>query len=267
MSVRKRPRTIQMVEGTSTALSGPFSTLGPLRNRRVRARRIAYPFTRSARYARGQRRANIRYGGFLGIENKFKDFEVTSTALTASVAGGEKDPTPGALNAIDQGDGESQRDGRKIKMHSLHLRGQLQLNQEANVGIPQVARLAIVVDKQTNAAQMNAEDAFLDTPTGSQSPFAFRNLQNSQRFDVLYDKIYTFNRTSSAGNGTTDNDSSAVIKVFKIDITIPEKCSYVNYVGTTENVNVISDNSIHVLAWGSSTNLNIKYESRIRFSG
>ena len=214
---------------------------------------------------------NIRIGGFLGIENKFVDYEVTSTALTTGPASGEKDPTTvNCLNAVEQGDGESQRDGRRYKMNSLHIRGDFQLSPLDGAGAqtPVVVRLAIVMDTQTNGAQMNAEDCFKTTTTAAQGVFAFRNLQFTGRFIVLYDKSYTINATAGAGNGTT-NDFSKVIKQFKINMKIPEKYAIVDTNGTTANVSVITDNSIHLLAWVDNTGVttNIRYESRLRFVG
>ncbi len=229
-----------------------------------------YSSDRSA-YASARRRANIRTGGFLGIENKFVDYERTAIAVSDTIAGAEVDPaTTNCLNAVAQGDGESQRDGRRYKMNSLHIRGEFQqdLSAAATVKPGQVYRLAIVIDKQTNGAQMNAEDCFKATAGGSGFDiYNFRNLQFSGRFLVLYDKMMTINPTAAAGDGAV-NDTPAFKRTFNLNFKIPEAVSIVDTNGTTALVSVITDNSIHVLAWTSSNaTAKIRYESRVRFVG
>ncbi len=216
----------------------------------------------SARYK------NRRTGGFLGIEKKFEDKAITSTALVATVAGAEHNPTGDCLNSVAQGDGESQRDGRKYKMHSIHIKGFLQQPGTSTKGGTANCRVAVVIDTQANGAAMNAEDCFKETGAGSQSVQAFRNLQFSGRFVVLYDKTFTLNRLSSLGNGTA-NDSSEVIQNFNINVNIPEKHSVVVTDGTTANVTAITNNAIHFLAWVNDVTdaPNVRYESRLRFTG
>ncbi len=210
---------------------------------------------------------NRRTGGFVGREMKFVDYEVTATALVAGVAGGEKNPANGCLNGVTIGDGESERDGRKYTMHSVHVRGFFQQPGTSTKGGTATVRIAIVIDTQTNKGSMSAEDCFLDV-TDSQSTDAFRNLQNSGRFVVLKDKTYVLNRIANLGNGTA-NDSSEVQRKFSFNIKIPDKWKIVNTGGTTNNVNVITTNSIHLLSWCNDVTdaPNIRYNSRVRFTG
>ncbi len=214
------------------------------------------------------RRANLRSGGFMGIEKKFADFEVTATALAAGVAGGEISTSASCLNAVAQGDGESNRDGRRYKMKSIHVKGFLQQPGTSTKGGTAMVRMAVVLDTQTNGAEMNAEDCYLATATASQSVSAFRNLQFSGRFKVLYDKTIVMNRTAALGNGTA-NDSCEIERPFNINIDIPTKYSVVDTTGTTANVSTITDNSLHLLSWCNDTTdaPNIRYESRLRFVG
>ena len=58
---------------------------------------------------------NVRTGGFLNMELKFYDTANTGININTSTDGsaGEQDPTSkNCLNAVAQGDGEQQRDGR-----------------------------------------------------------------------------------------------------------------------------------------------------------
>lgn len=222
--------------------------------------------------AAGRRRANLRTGGFLGIENKFVDYELTSTTLTAGVASSEHNPTSNVdcLNAVAQGDGESQRDGRRYKMNSLHVRGRFEslTASGTGAGVPVRVRYAIVMDTQTNGAEMNAEDCFLEPTTAAQAVDAFRNLQFTGRFVVLHDEIVDMNQTAMAGNGTA-NDFAKIVHSFKHDFNIPAKYSVVDTNGTSAQVSVITDNSIHFLAWvdNAAPTTTVAYESRLRFVG
>lgn len=221
-------------------------------------------------YGARRRRRNIRTGGFLGIENKFADSEATATNLTTTIA--RVDPTSGStqcLTAVAQGDGESQRDGRRYKMNSLHVRGMISMSAVTG-GTPQVPviiRVAIVLDTQSNGAALTATDVFKTATTAAQNVHAFRNLQYSQRFRVLYDKSYTMNAEAGAYDGI-NADWPSTKKQFKININIPETWAIVDTSATTANITSVTDNSIHLLAWADGTNLaTIRYESRLRFVG
>lgn len=83
-----------------------------------------------SRAVRSARRslANQRTGGFLGIEYKFLDCAWNAVVLNTSTDGssGEMQPSSGCTNAISvpaQGDGESNRDGRKYCIKSIWVSG------------------------------------------------------------------------------------------------------------------------------------------------
>lgn len=213
--------------------------------------------------------ANIRKG--FGIENKFKDNELTTTTLVAAVAGSEVDPALDCINGVALGDTESSRDGRRYKMNTIHIRGVISSQSTAGASGAKaiVCRLAIVIDSQTNKLAMNAEDCFLAPAEGSLSPYAFRNLRFSGRFHVLYDKSYTLQCTASSGNGTA-NDHGIVARQFKLNLKIPEKYCIVETDGDTADVDVITNNSIHVLAFVDDVSVvttTIEYISRLRYVG
>lgn len=221
--------------------------------------------------------ANMRTGGFLGIENKFKDYELTASTIVNTVAGSELNPikdasgavTPGCLNAVAQGDGESTRDGRRYKMNSLHIKGRMILPGTSDKGSGAEIRLAVILDTQANGATMNAEDAILASPTTANAVYSFRNLQYSGRFYFLHDKVYTLNRLSALGNGTA-NDSNDVIRHFELNFKIPEKYAIVDTTGTTADVSVITDHAITVCAFytgAPTTAPQLTYSCRLRFVG
>ena len=96
---------------------------------------IAFPMFLEQRKQARLRRRNIRTAGFLGIEHKFIDTSLVSSALTAPTdsTGGEHDPaTVLCLNAVAQGDGEEQRDGKAYVIDQLYMNGFVQFTNQAN---------------------------------------------------------------------------------------------------------------------------------------
>jgi len=216
---------------------------------------------------------NVRTGGFLGIEKKFFDTFKTTTVIAnpANCTGGELDPaTDNCLNGVVQGDGESNRDGKNYIIKSLHFNGRVVTNSQNNktVGwIPPSVFIAIVLDTQTNGAQLNSEDVYTN-PLGSSATNTClqRNLQYSSRFRVLKTWKLDFNDPPFSWDGT-DLEScgqSQSIEAHLDNLNIKVSCS-----ATTGTVAAITDNSLHVIGFttnGTET-VNLCYNSRIRFMG
>lgn len=204
----------------------------------------------------------------LGLERKFIDYEYDA-AVVATVAGAEADPaTALSLAAIAQGDGESNRDGRQVRLVSLQMRGYLSWAASDTTAFPTrgVVRILVVWDKQTNGAQLNAEDVLLDPTDTDHDLIAMRNLQYSQRFQVLKDFFVGKPPTTSGGDadsfatGAATQEFNCYIKLPNIPVT---------YSGTTAAIGSITDNSLHVIAITNSTNTvpTLRYISRVRFVG
>ncbi len=217
------------------------------------------------------RSRNYRTGGYIDMENKFVDYRVDDDAFTTVWAGGEmEDGTALSLTAVAQGDGESQRDGRVYRVNSVFVHGTIVVPANEASGNPisdEVARLALVWDKQTNGAQLNAEDVFL-TIAAADDVDSFRNLQFTKRFQVLADKKFRVNVTSAGMNeGGVNTFANGEVKfnfrmshVFKKPIKVTCK-------GTTAAIASIVDNSIHLIGTATSTAVLLNYASRVRFTG
>lgn len=201
----------------------------------------------------GIRSSNFRTGGFLGIENKFLDLNLIGSAINITWVGGEEDPAGvDALNAIAQGDGESNRDGRKCVLTQVNVAGRVTFAPGAAVD-GRVVRVMLIWDTQSNGAQLNAEDVMVNTGNISQQ---FRNLQFSKRFRVLADKKFTFSQTALG---------TIMEKQFHIFKKLPN--IQVIHNGTTGNISTITDNSLHMIACASGTLTSLSYNSRVRFRG
>ncbi len=211
----------------------------------------------------------------MGIELKFYDTLLATTNLTAPTdcAGGELDPVGSidCLNAVTQGDGESQRDGRKMNMHSLTINGSIKqaaVSAQTAMFEQPLYFLALVHDKQCNAATINSEDVF-SNPSGDSetNTTPFRNLQFINRFDVL--KTWH----GKAPMRTTGNDAAGTFDIsgsnLKFSMHVKLGGMPVVFKGTSEAIANITDNAIHLVGWASVTSGTpaITYQSRVRFTG
>lgn len=216
---------------------------------------------------------NTRTAGFLGVEHKFYDTAYAQAAIAGAstdCGGGEADPSGTSMITTPAvGDGEQNRDGRKIVIESLHIKGHMARSATQSTGTLNPGRvfLALVLDTQTNGAQMNSEDCFkaLQATTDA-SVDCHRNLLFGSRFRVLKILKWTPNLMAYGWNGTTVNINQ-MNKSFEWHIKFPRGL-HVNFnAGTTASVANVIDNSIHVIALASTTAFTLAYNARIRFQG
>jgi hypothetical protein len=217
--------------------------------------------------------ANARTGGFLGIEKKFYDVSLGAAVLTAPLdaSGGEHNPSATlTLNTVAQGDGESNRDGRQISMDSIYVKGNifidLTANQTASVQAG-IVFVALVLDTQTNGAALNSEDVFKNQSGSSRlAASPLRNLQFTSRFKVLEQFQATLKDPQSVYDGTNIERDG-----FDVPFTFYKKLAglKVTYSGTTAAISNIIDNSLHIIAYTTSTDLTplLYYQARLRFRG
>ncbi len=217
-----------------------------------------------------RRPINVRTGGFQNIESKFVDYFVNDDAFTTGWAGGEmEDGTALSISAVAQGDGESQRDGRTYNITSVHVNGLVQKAATESQTAPideVVARVVMVLDTQTNGAQLNAEDV-INAVAAGEDWLGFRNLQNTGRFRVLKDKVFTLRASNATNEGAANLFSSGALNLpfkFNVKFKTPIK---VRCTGTTAAIASIADNSIHIIGTSQLTTTLLSYNSRIRFTG
>jgi len=209
----------------------------------------------------------------MGIELKYVDYAIANVALVAptACAGCEFDPaTALSLNAIAQGDGEQQRDGKQVCLKSCYVTGTIDcpplINQTAGASSPTVF-IALVLDKQTNAAQLNSEDVYTN-PSGSALTAAnpLRDLQYSSRFQVLDSCVVELPPPQITYDGT-NIETAGTRAPFKLSWTGELMTQYIL---TTAAIGAIQDNSLHIVAFTGpdlTTAPVISYNSRCRFVG
>lgn len=190
-------------------------------------------------------------------EKKFFDSELTTTTVTS--AGVILSPS---INLISAGTGESQRIGRKCKVTSIHLKGSIVFNDVTDANTTSdIVRVILYLDKQCNGATAAVAD-ILDLGQTT-DVYAFRNLQNSSRFRVLYDKSYSMQSPSGAFNGTTVTYGED-LKGLKINVD----CMHLlEFDASTSAITDLTSNNFGIMAISRNGNCSIDYQTRVRFYG
>lgn len=234
--------------------------------------RSAGGYSRSRKGSVYSRRRNLRTAGYVGIEKKFYDTSYSSTIPAPTDAtGAEADPaTVLTVSAPAQGDGEQNRDGKKIIAKYLEIKGSVRsaptINQTAGPAAPHVL-VAVVLDTQTNAAQLNSEDVFKNQLASAlTAPSSMRDLEYGARFKILKQDVFKL-QPRLVYDGT--NIEVAGDSIF-FSWYIPLNNLVINFNGTaTAGVASVLDNSIHVIAYAQDATLSpaLAYNARLRFIG
>ncbi len=190
-----------------------------------------------------RRSGKYRKSGFYGRYNKntgtseLKFLDRTIPTLTVPIAGSVVNILP---LLIPENTSPSGRIGRKIVVKSIGFRMHITL---ANSTLPDhdLLRIIILIDKQCNGAQPAVSDILQNANTAT----AFYNLQNSGRFEVIFNKYY--NLFSRAGAGNTaggllyGGDTKFIHGYFKCNIPI-------EYNASTGAITEIRSNNIVMIA-------------------
>ncbi len=227
-----------------------------------------YPSVKTAelytarRLANAYKKRNTRTGGYTGKELRFVDYDVNQAMLTDLGNGARADPSTAlCLNAIAQGSGNSQRGGLRATIRSVQVRGYVKFSTATLQGI---VKLYLVLDTQTNGAQLVPQELFADSPSSAnfQAVNLFENLENSHRFKILQSKTVKFVTQNHYWNGT---DTLAPSPCVPFTLTKSWKSGLqTRFSGTGATIADISDNSLHVVAISLDTS-ELNYVSRVRF--
>jgi len=130
--------------------------------------------------------------------------------------------------------------------------------------------VAIVLDTQTNAAQMNSEDCFKNTAgLAAAAVVPHKNLLFGKRFRILKERLFNMDVKTLSHFADDSFSWAGQRKYFKWFIPLNGMKVKFNG-GTTESVANVIDNSIHVIAYASNITgvaPTISYASRLRFVG
>ena len=189
----------------------------------------------------------------------------------STAAGGEQDPaTTLCLNLVRVGDADNNRTGRRIYMKYLYVQGSVIIpdidgTATAPGDLPEVF-LALVMDTQTNGAQLNSEDVFTNPAASvTTAVIPMRNLNYSSRFKVLCTKHISFGDMSLGAISAENYANFGRTKLFRCYVALSD--IPVTFASDTGGIADVIDNSLHVIAFCSSTSLApvISYNSRLRY--
>lgn len=165
------------------------SLLGAFERVAARAKPYKKKFKRSARY--------------VDKEVKFADQAILfSYDTTLEIPAGSNGNLLDTL--IAQGDGQSNRDGRKIVITSMHLRGSNQMAPGAAATAASICYLWLVQDKQCNGATAVAAEPNTGVFTTANAATTFRTLANVDRFKILKKWVLPINANAGAA-GSLNN--------------------------------------------------------------
>lgn len=112
-------------------------------------------------------------------ERKYNDTTLNNTAITTAGIINNS-----SVNAPQVGSENYQRVGRKINLTSIHMRGSIVFPQQTSLTLMSTRiRIIVYLDNQANAAAATV-GGLMGADIDS-----FRNLDNVDRFSILYDKM------------------------------------------------------------------------------
>lgn len=182
-----------------------------------------------------------------GPELKAVDWAASGTMDQASAT------TPILVTPIAQGTEMYQRTGRKVKLRSIQLKGEVSLaDPGSGATAPSEAypiRFAIVYDDQPNGTLPSVADMFqaLDSSATTYNwPFAPINLNNRDRFKILKDWVFTLKPGSNAGTSASYADGFHGCK----DLTFYKKIDFdMIFNGSGSGIGTIQTGAIYVVAY------------------
>lgn len=204
-------------------------------------------------------------------ERKYFTLSLAATAIATSGttwAGGELDnATTLCLCAPTTGDDITNRDSRKIQILSIKINGTINVPAQTDVTTSDDAaqiRLLLVQDKQTNSAQLNAEDVMQGLSNNAIN--TFQNHSFFGRFQVWKDKTFDLANPNLSWDGT-NMEQQGMTRHFKWNVKF-KKPIVVHFNATNGGtVADIVDNSFHIIGLCSNNELapTLGYAARTTF--
>lgn len=212
------------------------------------------------RFRRGYNRTSGfygRYGNQVGHQGelKFHDVDLNDAVIAANGV------ITGSICLIAEGNGQSTRNGRKCTIKGIQWRYQISLpetNDAPDPVNPDTVRVIMFLDSQCNGAAAAVTDILESADFQS-----FRNLANSQRFSILYDKTHTLNYPAIAAGAAGTQSTPLVNRSY----SFYKKCSItLEWDNTSGVITELKSNNIGVLIVGEAGIAAFDSKIRLRFS-
>lgn len=188
------------------------------------------------------------YPSSRGVQGELKSVDTTlSTASTRPDTTGDVI----LLNGIARGDDINERVGRRVTIRSLEAH--LYDTVTKDTGVDQVHRVLIVYDMQSNGTAPVVTDVLVSASTTS-----LKNLDNRNRFRILYDQAWTLN-----ASGESDSQKH-ITKYMRVNLPVQFNS------GDAGTIADIQTGSIYFICLGSEVRGNtagsINGRVRVRYS-
>ncbi|AUM61623.1 capsid [uncultured virus] len=193
-------------------------------------------------------------------ERKYFDAQLVTSAVaavTSTFSNAMKDPaTFNTLFVPSPGTGINERVGRRVAVHSIKIRGELELPNvnDASAGTQAypatIFRLIIVQDKQTNGAQMSSQ-SLIDSGAGSLPWDMFQSTASFGRYRVLKDKRLVL-QNPNFGADLSNYDRNGLNRTFDYTIKFRKPVLIHFNAAAGGSVADITDNSFHFLCAANS---------------
>lgn len=197
-------------------------------------------------------------------ERKFIDFELNDEAFTAAWAA--KNPTTvNCISAVPQGDTESSRDGRVYYLTRISIRGEVTIDPIESSVAPlndRQARICLVLDTQTNGTEIVGTSVMDGGQT--RDIYSFRNLQETGRYRVLYDKTWTIRQIQTNEGAANLFAGGLALRRFSFNHNFKKPIKVI-CTGTAGTVATMSDNSLSVIGVADSATIGLSYQARLRY--
>ncbi len=245
-------RRIDRLERKGQFGSMPYTTFGG--KQYGRSRRRICPTYRRGRYRTG---GAMRYQKGNSLQ---KERKVLDTTLSASNVSATGVIVSNSLLLMAEGTGENQRIGRHITVVSLDVHMRLILEPTAATGFnsADVLRVIFYVDSQANGAAAAIGEILSTADVNSH-----RNLFQTNRFRVIYDKWFTMN-TTSAGEANGDTTSQNVMRHANFHRNLNMR---VDYETAGASITDVCCQNIGVLAISAAALTDLTGQVRIRYTG
>ena len=208
-----------------------------------------------------------RTGGYYGRyssgkgEMKFHDNRTSFGVLDTSWG------NPLSMNLIPQGSGENERIGRKCCIKKYICNWTCTVPSQTDPGLTDHNfSIVIVQDRQANGALANSSNVFKED--GALNRYQdFMNLENSNRFRVLYRKAHAINLNAGAPDGSTPSShrwaSKSIHGSIHLNLNIPIEF---NSAFDDGRISTVRSNNILMFACATSNTPVFYTNNRVRYS-
>jgi len=157
------------------------------------------------------------------------------------------DSIQGSILDISQGTSQNERIGGKITVTNINLRARLvayALSATSPVDTRGInARVLLVRDKQSNGGQCSITDVLQQSNNGTGNYTGvdcFRNMDNVDRFDIIYDKTFTLQPGAMLPITASTGGAVFSAKFIKINKKLADRIDYAGTTGTYTGLRSVS---------------------------